>query len=98
MVRKTSVKKSVSQKQRKVVMSVKVGPFASKAAAMTVAKQVAAKGISVQNVSKTAKGYGFTTRVGYSCASAAVQKQVVAKLRAYAKQSKLPTSAYKITV
>lgn len=96
-VKRAIAQKSVSKKQYRVVMTVKVGPFVSKSAASTVASQVAKKGIAVQNITKAGKGYSFTTKVGYKCASAAVKKQVIAKLRAYAKQSGLSASAYKIT-
>ena len=60
------VKRSVSKKQYRVVMAVKVGPFVSKSAAVTVANQVAKKGIAVQNLTKAGKGYSFTTKVGYN--------------------------------
>lgn len=80
-----------------VTLAVKNGPFETKTEAGKSASFLKSKGIKVDPVIKTAKGYVFTSKVSYGMAAASVREKVVSTLKSHAKTSGLNPGTYKIT-
>lgn len=80
-----------------VTLAVKNGPFETKSEAEKSARFLKAKGIKVDAVTKTAKGYVFTSKVSYGMANASVRGKVVSTLKSHAKTSGLKPGTYNIT-
>ncbi len=80
-----------------VTLKVKNGPFATKDIAEKSRAILQNKGISTTDSAKTAKGYIFTSKLGYSVPNAGLKQKIIAKLSAQAKSSGLPKTSYSIT-
>lgn len=80
-----------------VTLAVKNGPFETKTEAGKSASFLKSKGIKVDPVIKTAKGYVFTSKVSYGMANASIREKVVSTLKSHAKTSGLKQGTYRIT-
>lgn len=86
-----------SKKAYIVTVTVKNGPFTSQTAAGQSKNVLTSRGISTSSAKKTAKGYFFTSKVKYRCASASIREKLINQVYSFAKASGISPSSIKIT-